>query len=294
MSRPASVPVMSAATVTRPSPGPVRGGVRIVWLWELEKLAAQWRARVAFLLCLTGPFGFALAADISQNVPADTLFGRWIKDSGFAIPLVVLGFSGSWALPLLISIVAGDIFSSENQLSTWKTILTRSRSRRSIYAGKLCAVATYTIVIIALLALSSLAAGLIVQGHQPLVSLSGTLIPPGRAMVLVLVSWASVLPVAAAFAAFAVLVSVLTRNSLAGIIVPTLAGLLLQLLLMVEAVAPVRALLPSSAFIGWHGLFAVPSFSQALVFGDVACAGYAVVLTAVAVLVLRARDEVDT
>ena len=44
-----------------------------------------------------------------------------------------------WAFPLLTALVAGDIVASESQNGTLKTILTRSRNRGEIYAGKVLA-----------------------------------------------------------------------------------------------------------------------------------------------------------
>ena len=72
---------------------------------------------------------FAAAMRVQSSLPADTLFGRAVTDSGFAIPLVVLGFAALWPLPVLASIAGGDVFSAEDRYGTWKTVLTRSRSR---------------------------------------------------------------------------------------------------------------------------------------------------------------------
>ena len=57
-------------------------------------------------------------------------------DNGFALALLVLGFAAQWVLPLLTAIVAGDIFASEDQHGTWKTVLTRSTSRAPAVLGQ--------------------------------------------------------------------------------------------------------------------------------------------------------------
>ena len=51
--------------------------------------------------------------------------------------LLVLGFATQWLLPLLTAIVAGDIFASEDQHGTWKTVLTRSASRSQLFWAKM-------------------------------------------------------------------------------------------------------------------------------------------------------------
>ena len=87
-------------------------------------------------ICLVAPFAFAIFINTQSSVPADSLFGRWVQSSGFAIPFVLLGFAGIAGFPLIASVVAGDIFASEDRQSTWKTVLTRSCSRGERVRGQ--------------------------------------------------------------------------------------------------------------------------------------------------------------
>src|SRR5262249_61685420 len=96
--------------------------------WEAGKLSAQVRTRATLLLCLLAPIAVVLILKGQQPPPKDTLFGRYIHQSGFAVALLMLGFATQWVLPLLAAIVAGDIFASEDQNGTWKTALTRPAS----------------------------------------------------------------------------------------------------------------------------------------------------------------------
>ena len=50
----------------------------------------------------------------------------------------------SGRFPLITALVAGDIVASESHNGTLKTILTRSRDRGEIFAGKVLATLTYT------------------------------------------------------------------------------------------------------------------------------------------------------
>jgi ABC-2 type transport system permease protein len=258
--------------------------------WELEKVSAQLRTRAAAAVCLLGPFAFAIGLKASSTVPADTLFGRWVDDSGYAVPLVVLGFVGSWGFPLLTALVAGDIFSAEDHYGTWTAILPRSVSRRSVFVGKVLAALTYAVAVVVLLAVSSLAAGLILVGHQSLVGLSGNVVTSGQATGLVLASWAVALPAVLVSGSFAVLVSVVTRHSLAGIVLPTVAGLVLQLLLLVGGLGPLQSCLPNAGFIAWHGLWADPSFQRPLLLATASAAGYTAACLLIAWAVFRRRD----
>jgi ABC-2 type transport system permease protein len=266
------------------------GGVRTVYLWELEKLTAQWRIRAVAAVCLLAPFAFVLALKTQDTVPSDTLFGRWVHDTGYAIPLVVLGFAGQWAFPLLTCVVAGDIFASEDHHGTWQTILIRSRTRAQIFIGKVLAAATFTVVVVALAGAGSIAAGVLLVGHQPLVALDGTLVSSGRAAELATLSWLCVLPPALGFTALGVLFSIATRHSAAGVMGPVLLGLLMQLYAYVDALDVIRHALLTTPFDAWHGLmFATPYYGP-LVEGCAVSAVYAVVCLVAGYLLLRRRD----
>src|SRR5262249_56287213 len=143
-----------------------------------------------FAACVIAPIGFAIVIRIQDSVPEDTLFGRAVKESGFAVSLVVLGFAALWALPVLTSIVGGDAFASEDRHGTWKTVLTRSRSRSDLFAGKVLASLGFTALAVAVLAASSIVSGLLVIGRQPVIDLSGMLVEPSPALVQGTLAWA--------------------------------------------------------------------------------------------------------
>ena len=195
-------------------------GVRAVAGVECSKLAAQFKARIVLAACALGPFAFAAAMRVQSSLPTDTLFGRAVKESGFAVSLVVLGFAALWAFPVLTSVVGGDLFSAEDRYGTWSTVLTRSRSRAEVFAGKVLDGD-------GLLPARRGRAGGEQRGGRnarrrarPLIDLSGALLAPAQALTRVALAWASVLPPAFGFTALAVLLSVATRSSAAGIGLP--------------------------------------------------------------------------
>lgn len=101
--------------------------------FELLKQLAQWRVRVLVGLCWIGPAITVVVVSRQSTLPADTLFGREMQATGWAGALVVLSFAGSWFFPLLTSVVAGDVFSSEDRLGTWRHVLVAVRSTRRIF-----------------------------------------------------------------------------------------------------------------------------------------------------------------
>src|SRR5436305_5846501 len=130
-----------------------------VWRVELAKLRAQLAVRVLAAVSLLGPVAFVAVIQAANVTPTDTLFGRWVHDTGLAAPLVVLGFAGAWGFPVLAGVVAGDLFASEDRHDTWKTLLGRSAGRWQVYLGKVLAAATCVVALVALLAVSSVVAG---------------------------------------------------------------------------------------------------------------------------------------
>jgi ABC-2 type transport system permease protein len=289
---------MSATGVLEPPAAVPRVGIdRGTWSAfraERRKLQAQLSLRLLALVCLLGPFAFAAVLSTQSASPADTLFGVWVHSSGFAIPLVVLGFAGAWGFPLIAGIVAGDLFSSEDRHGTWKTVLTRSRTRGQLFAGKLLAAATFTVALATLAGLSSLIAGLIFVGDQSLVGLSGTLLSPGKSLLLVFASWLLCLLPMLAFTSLAVLLSIATRNGIVGVIGPSVAGLAMQLLLLIGSGVWVHALLVGSAFQDWHPLFVARPFYGPVVAGIAISLVWTIVCIAASWRLLRRRDFAGT
>lgn len=267
----------------------VRGLITVTGV-EWSKLAGQLKARLLILACATGPFVFAAALAVQSSLPEDTLFGRSVKESGFALPLVVLGFAALWVLPAVASIVGGDVFSAEDRYGTWTTVLTRSRSRAEVFGGKVLATVSCALIAIAALGVSSMAAGLIVVGSQPLIDLSGGVLSPADAWVRVALAWASALPPAIAFTGLAVMLSVLTRSSAAGTGLPVVLGLTMQLLALVDGPEPLRRVLIVSAFEAWHGLLTEPRSYAPLVHGTVISSAYILVCLVLAYRTLQRRD----
>lgn len=266
------------------------GGTWSAYRAERRKLAAQLPARVLALVCLLGPFAFAAVLKLQSGVPADTLLGVWVHSSGFAIPLVILGFAGQWGFPVLAGVIAGDLFSAEDRYGTWKTVLTRSCARKDVFAGKVLAAAAFSLGLVALAAVSSLVAGLLFTGDQPLVGLSGTLLSPGECLGRVLASWlVSALPVLA-FTSLAVLFSVATRNGIIGVLGPVLVGLAMQLLALVGSGAWVHTLLAASAFDDWHGLLTAHQFYGPMLLGSIVSLAWVVACLGGSWLILRSRD----
>lgn len=285
---------MTAAAVALPSIGARPAPVRRSYRFELVKLMAQWRIRLVLLACWLGPA--LLVAVISQqsSLPADTVFGRWMSQTGWAGPLVVLAFSCSWVLPLVTSLVAGDVFATEDRLGTWRHLLVAVRSPRRIFAAKALASLTVIVLLGGGLAVSGIVGGLFAVGNRPLVGLDGQLLAPGHAAGAVLLAWASALAPTLAFAAVGLLGSVALGRSPMGLVVPALLAIALQLAQLLPLPVVVRVALPSYAFIVWRGLFTDPAQIGPVVVGIVVSLAWAAAASALAYVLFMRRDFTDT
>jgi ABC-2 type transport system permease protein len=266
------------------------GGVVSVYRAERRKLLAQPAIRALALVCALGPLAFGAILSQQSGVPADTLLGVWVHASGYAVSFVVLGFGGYLGFPVLAGVLAGDLFSSEDRYGTWKTVLTRSRSRRDVFAGKVLAAATLAVALSVLTALSSLLAGLLVTGDQPLVGLGGNVLSSGECLWLVLASWLLSVPPVLAFTSLALLFSVATRSGIVGVLGPVLVGLAMQLLELIGSGTWVHTLLVASAFNDWHGLLSAPRFYGPTIVGSCVCVLWVAACLGVSWLILRSRD----
>jgi ABC-2 type transport system permease protein len=237
-----------------------RPGLRVVYQWELRKLAAQKRTYIGLGFALAVPLIFiiSLLADSSGGGAEGIPFGDYVRQSGLAIPLVGLFFGAYWFFPLVTALVAGDIVAAEDGNGTLKTILTRSVDRWQIFAGKVLAALTYALAALVLFVAVGLIVGGIFWGFDPLVSLSGTTISVSRSLLLlggtVLVYF---LPTFA-IASIAILLSTVTRNSAAAVVTTLMVSLIMQLLGIITALDFIRPYLLPAQFNAWEGLLREP------------------------------------
>jgi ABC-2 type transport system permease protein len=281
----------TAAALTRVDarPAPVRRSYR----FELTKLLAQWPMRLALAACWLGPAVFVAVVSRQTSLPSDTVFGRWMSQTGWAGALVILTFSCAWVLPLLTSLVAGDVYAAEDRLGTWRHLLVAVRSPRRIFAAKALASLTVIALLAAGLAVSGIAGGLASAGNRALVGLDGHQLTPAHAAGAVLFAWLCALVPTLAFAAVGLLGSVALGRSPMGLVIPALLALLLGIAQLLPLPVVVRVALPSYAFIGWRGLFTDPAHTGPLIAGLIVSLAWAVVASALAYRLFMRRDFTD-
>jgi len=107
-----------------------------VYRVEMRKLLAQARVRSVLAFLLLAPWIYIGLILHQDRLPLETLYGRYLKDTGYATPLALLVYASQWLLPLIAALIAGDVFSSEDQAGTLKSILTRCVDRSAVFWGR--------------------------------------------------------------------------------------------------------------------------------------------------------------
>jgi ABC-2 type transport system permease protein len=248
---------VTAPRVARRAAG--RPGIGTVYYWELRKLRSQKRTYLGLGAAMLVPLIFIVALLSSSGGPEDVAFGRYVRETGLAIPLVGLLFSSIWLFPLITSLVAGDIVASEDNHGTLKTILTRSTERWQIFVAKLLASLSYAFAALVLFVGVGLVLGGLIWGFDPLTSLSGTKISAGRGILLIgAASLAYFIPIMA-ITAIAFLLSTVTHNSAAAVVGTLILSFMMQLLAVISGLHFLQPYLLSQQFDSWQGLLREPT-----------------------------------
>ena len=235
------------------------GAVAKVYRWEVAKLLAQKRTYLGLGSAIAVPIIFVVVLVLQSGGPNDVPLGRYIRDTGLAVPFVVLFFMSIWGLPLITALVAGDIVAAESHNGTLKTILTRSRERGQVFVGKVLASVSYTLAAVFAMGLVALVAGSIAWGFHPLTSLSGTKVSAAHGLALLAASLSVYALPLVGIAAFGVMLSTISRNSAASVVGTLMWALLMQLLGVLPGTESIRPYLLGTQFEAWHGFLRVPA-----------------------------------
>ena len=274
---------MTDAAIRRPRIG-------TIYRWELRKLRSQKRTYLGLGVAAVVPIIFAVAVAAQSGGPEDVPFGRYVHDTGLAIPLVLLLFGSIWLFPLITALVAGDIVAAEDHNGTLKTILTRSVERGQVYAAKVLAAFSYAALAILVTGTVATVAGVIVSGFHPITTLSGTQVSASRGLALIAASLAVYLMPIIAVACIGLLFSTLFRNSAAAIVGTLMFSLMLQLLTIIPGLNGLQPYLLSTQFNAWQGFLRTPVDWYPITRAAWVCALYAVPSLAGGLVVFLRRD----
>lgn len=279
---------VGAAAPALRSGGFRRAATVTVYRWELRKLVSQKRTYLGLALAVILPLIFVIVQSLRHHHDhGDNIFASEIGHSGLATPVLMLLFLSAFMLPLIASLVAGDIVAAEDGNGTLKTILTRSVDRGQVFAAKALAAATYAVIAVFLSAVVATAAGVAAWGFNSVITYSGTVVPASEGLLLVFAANACYLIPLLAVAAIAVLLSTATRNSAASVVGAVGVVILLYILSGIPGLEGIKPYLLTEQFEAWHGLLRTPTdwapvghsaWVSALYAGPALIAGYLVFL----------------
>lgn len=233
------------------------------YYWELRKLAAQKRSWVGLAAAAVIELVFLASIEISNVTPNDGPYadpmGAGLRHSGLALTPVVLKEIAYFGPAIIAALVAGDIVANEDGGGTLKTILVRSVRRGEILAAKTLALFTYVAVALVVFVVTGIVAGTVAWGFHPLANISGQRISALHAIVLTFAAIAIYLVPTIAIASFGLLLSVVTRQSVAGVVGTIFYTLALQGLAALPAIKGARPYILVTQLHAWHGPFETPT-----------------------------------
>jgi ABC-2 type transport system permease protein len=162
--------------------------------------------------------------------------------------------------------------------------------RWHVFTGKLLAALSYTLVLLTIYVGVGIVVGGLVYGFDPLTTLSGTTVGPGRALFLTAAGTLTYAVPLMAMAGIALLLSVVTRNSAAAVVGTLMVSIALQILGSISALDFLDPYLLSTQFNAWQGLLREPIDWAPVVRAAWVSALYALPAIATAFTIFLRRD----
>lgn len=288
MSSVAASPPLPAAAATHAR----RPSTLTVYRWELRKLIAQKRTYMGLGLAVILPLIFVVVQNVHQRHGGggDSIFAAQITQSGLATPVLMLLFESVFFLPLIASLVAGDVVAAEDGNGTLKTILTRSVNRGQVFAAKTLAALTYGAIAVFLSAVVATVGGVASWGFNGIKTFSGSTVSASEGLLLVFAANACYLIPLLTVVCIGVLLSTATRNSTAAVVGAVGFVILLFIVAGIPGLEGVKPYLLTEQFENWHGLLRTPTDWAPIWHSLWVCSLYAVPSLFAAYLVFLRRD----
>jgi ABC-2 type transport system permease protein len=270
----------------------VKPSTATAYRWELRKLVSQKRTYLGLGLGMLLPTIFVVVQAVRQHPGrhGDSIFASQITQSGLATPVLMLLFESVFFLPLIASLVAGDIVAAEDGNGTLKTILTRSVDRGQVLAAKALAALTYATIAVFLSAVVATVGGVASWGFHQITTYSGTVVSASEGLALVFAANACYLIPLLTVASIGVLLSTATRNSTAAVVGTVGSVILLYIVSGIPGLEGIKPYLLTEQFENWHGLLRTPTDWAPIWHSAWVCALYAGPALFAAYLVFLRRD----
>jgi ABC-2 type transport system permease protein len=286
-----------AASPSLPAPAPEaahsrRPSTLTAYRWELRKLLSQKRTYMGLGLAVILPLIFVVVQNLRQHQGrgGDSIFAAQITQSGLATPVLMLLFESVFMLPLIASLVAGDIVATEDGNGTLKTILTRSVDRGQLFGAKVLAALTYGTVAVFLSAIVATIGGVASWGFNQITTFSGSVVSASEGLLLVFAANACYLIPLLTVVCIGVLLSTATRNSTAAVVGTVGITILLFIIASIPGLEGIKPYLLTEQYENWHGLLRTPTDWAPIWHSLWVCGLYAIPALFASYLVFLRRD----
>jgi len=202
---------------------------------ELIKILHLKRTYLGWLALALVPIVITLAVALAPPEtgppdPGQPAFTYRVADNGLLVALSSLTLMGFFLLPLIAAMGGASPISSEAELGTLKTWLSRPVSRGMVLLSKWGVAVLYAAAGVVLVALVALLLGAATFGVRPLGTLSGTTLSVPHAVGLIVASCVFVLLGALCSLSLALLISTFTDSSLTAAIIAVVVFTVLTIL----------------------------------------------------------------
>lgn len=236
---------------------------------ELIKIFSKWRSYIGFL-AITVLVPIIQAAMYSEGEQYFVLFTQQLRqvfefnghlNNGYLIAFIVLN-SLFVHIPLLISLVAGDMLAGEATAGTYRMLLTRPVSRFKVVTAKYLAALIYTNTLILWMSVLSLGLSVLLLGKGELLIIGSKITILAQDDILWRFGWGYLFASLSmsTVASLAFLFSALVENSI-GPIVGTMAIIIVFTIISsldTAALDNIRPLFFTNHLVGWRMIFDNP------------------------------------
>jgi ABC-2 type transport system permease protein len=160
---------------------------------ELRLVLRHPRNLVALLLLACLPILIGVGVTVAGGNGGPSVLAL-LAGNGLVLPVLTLVLAQTLLLPLVIAMVAADAFAGESAHGTLRGLLLAPVGRVRLVAVKAFGVVVMAVLAVTVIAVSGVLTGLLIVGGDSMVTLSGTTVPMGDALVRVLlaVGWSAV------------------------------------------------------------------------------------------------------
>jgi ABC-2 type transport system permease protein len=254
-----------------------------VWT-EVLRQGSRPRTRIALAFMVILPLIVLAAFEFGGNGEDDRNGGgafaslvNVATSGGVNFALFTLLVSSGFLLVVVFALFFGDTVASEASWGSLRYLLAIPVPRGRLLGAKLVVSGIYSVLAMALLVGTALAAGTLRYGWHPLRSTISDQISPGQGLVRLLAAAAYITMSLLVVAALALLLSVSTDAPLGAVGGAVLLQILSSILDQITALGSIRLFLPTHYNNAWVGLLSTPIQTESIVRGLVSSLAYAVV-----------------